>query len=373
MGCFVSKVAIREGEDVEALFAERYWFPAQVLSVEEGGSMTIRWIDGSGTAVKKADEVRKLRGDTAKLPHSCSTTQASASSARVAGPVLLAADQHSRKQFAYLPDAVKKVSTPCRASSPGAESQPVQAQRRPRSTTAEQVAAGYDMTWNAAWVKEVLDAHNRLRAKHGAPPLEWDADCAQKAKAAANACAKRGCLFHNNCQEHGHGQNIFFGTPGHFDATGAIEAWYNEFHSPGYNHPGASGTGHFTQVVWLATTHVGMCCDSLGKGYIVANYSPPGNVQPVSSNYIKNVLPIESPMQKRANVRKIPTSLTATSLTAEVREILDSIPHEEIKAAVSRHLADGNKIDIDFNPPPKGSVAAKLYSNAGCKTLKGSW
>ena len=39
------------------------------------------------------------------------------------------------------------------------------------------------------------------------------------------------------------------------------------------------GTGHFTQLLWNATTNVGMghAIGSDGKVYIAARYTPPGN------------------------------------------------------------------------------------------------
>jgi hypothetical protein len=48
---------------------------------------------------------------------------------------------------------------------------------------------------------------------------------------------------------------------------------------PGYDfaNPGSSSsTGHFTQVVWHETTHVGMARSPCGC-FVVANYWPPGN------------------------------------------------------------------------------------------------
>merc|ERR1712014_376150 len=116
------------------------------------------------------------------------------------------------------------------------------------------------------------------------------------------------------------------GTPVHYSAKNAAEQWYKECESPGYHKPGSPGTGHFTQVVWLATTHVGVACDRMGKGYIVANYSPPGNVQPVQPNYVKKVLPLGTAMQTRQKVCSVTKAVVATSVTAEVTEILDSIP-----------------------------------------------
>jgi hypothetical protein len=48
-------------------------------------------------------------------------------------------------------------------------------------------------------------------------------------------------------------------------------------------------TGHFTQVVWRATTHVG-CGTASCTGLVlwVCNYDPPGNVE---RGYRANVLP----------------------------------------------------------------------------------
>jgi hypothetical protein len=203
--------------------------------------------------------------------------------------------------------------------------------------------------------------------------LQWDPECAQKAQLAADACAARGTLFHSHCKEYGHGQNAFFGTPGHYSAKNAAEEWYKECENPGYYTPGAPGTGHFTQLVWLATTHVGVACDRMGKGYIVANYSPPGNLQPVKPHYVNNVLPRGTPMQTRVQVCKVAKHIVATSLTAEVRELLDSIPHENVKDATLKHLASGGKAELDYHPAPKGRITAKLWSNRGCKTLTGTW
>jgi len=112
----------------------------------------------------------------------------------------------------------------------------------------------------------------------------------------------------------------------------------------------------------------------MGKGYIVANYSPPGNVQPVQPNYVKNVLPLGTAMQTRQKVCSVTKAVVATSVTAEVTEILDSIPHENVKTATLKHLAAGEKAELEYCPAPKGRITAKLWSNrGGCQTLSGTW
>lgn len=63
----------------------------------------------------------------------------------------------------------------------------------------------------------------------------------------------------------------------------AITAFYDEISLYDYGAPGLSAaTGHFTQLVWKATTHVGMARSLDGK-YLVANYLPPGNSGPAGA------------------------------------------------------------------------------------------
>ena len=130
------------------------------------------------------------------------------------------------------------------------------------------------------------------------PPLAWSDDCAEKALVAAQACSAKNTMFHNNHKEHGHGQNIFAYTSGagfRRPDTAAVHAWYAEVVDPGYVFPMMqpscpAGTGHFTQVVWKSTTHVGMAWagDPKTGMYVVANYSPFGNLQ---GAFPDNVLP----------------------------------------------------------------------------------
>merc|ERR1719456_802554 len=130
--------------------------------------------------------------------------------------------------------------------------------------------------WSPKKIEECLARHNELRARHGAPPLKWRDDLARDAQKAANACVEKGHLFHSNHPNAG--QNAAWNYPT-FEC--AINGWYDEVHSPGYdfNNGGfTGGTGHFTQVVWNSCTHVGMAHDTNGDGtFMVANYYPPGN------------------------------------------------------------------------------------------------
>jgi hypothetical protein len=127
-------------------------------------------------------------------------------------------------------------------------------------------------------VQETLDAHNALRAAHGAPPLEWSDECAEHAQMQADAMAAAGSIFHDNTEGPSgrHGQNVAMAMP-EIDATMAIKMWYNEVNDPGHDFSGefSGGTGHFTQVVWAGTTHVGLAINGC---YVSANYLPAGNM-----------------------------------------------------------------------------------------------
>merc|ERR1719240_1625556 len=130
------------------------------------------------------------------------------------------------------------------------------------------------------WKQQTLEAHNKLRAKHGAPPLTWNEECYEFAKKQADACQSSNNLHHGNQGPSGsHGQNAFWSIPPR-TAMEAVNDWYNEVNDPGYDfsNPGfGGGTGHFTQVVWKETKSVGMAKSDNGC-YIIANYFPAGNM-----------------------------------------------------------------------------------------------
>lgn len=158
---------------------------------------------------------------------------------------------------------------------------------------------GGEGTMNDIDIQKCLDAHNALRAQHGAPPLEWDDDCSEHALAQAQICLDSGGLQHGNCQEFGEGQNLYMcagSPPPTAGAKAACEDWYNEIENYDFGNGGfGSNTGHFTQLVWAGTTHVGMAKVTGDMGgmtaiYIAANYSPAGNMM---GDFDDNVLPPE--------------------------------------------------------------------------------
>lgn len=76
------------------------------------------------------------------------------------------------------------------------------------------------------------------------------------------------------------GQNLAYKMGQELTADDVANMWYQESSKYNYNNPGfRNGTGHFTQMVWSDTTHMGAARVVRGnQSYVVANYTPPGNI-----------------------------------------------------------------------------------------------
>jgi hypothetical protein len=151
-----------------------------------------------------------------------------------------------------------------------------------------------------------LAAHNKYRAAHGVPALAWDDTLAAAADAFASTCV----YGHDANRGSGIGENIYAaGSSAPMSASDlswgaeSTEDWYNEISDWNFATSASNGgvTGHFTQVVWKATTKLG-CGVASCPGMLMANsifvvcrYSPRGNFKCPTctppSTYAMNVLP----------------------------------------------------------------------------------
>jgi pathogenesis-related protein 1 len=133
----------------------------------------------------------------------------------------------------------------------------------------------------------LLDAHNQLRAKHCAPPLTWSEALAHTAKRWADTLGSRGCVLEHSHTDHG--ENLAGGTAGALGPEEVARVWYGEREHYDFGKGGFSmHTGHFTQLVWVGTRHLGCAVASCKDREVwVCNYDPPGNVE---GDYRRNVL-----------------------------------------------------------------------------------
>ena len=141
------------------------------------------------------------------------------------------------------------------------------------------------------FARDMLDAHNQVRAnvnpvpRFPLPPLEWSKEAVKISKEWAAQC-----LFQQNSQQLPHpiGSNTGASTPGMWTARDVVKAWAGE--ASHYNlaantcEPGKL-CGHYTQLVWRTTTHVGCVVRTC------ANNSPFGEEFPTWELWVCTYLP----------------------------------------------------------------------------------
>jgi len=136
--------------------------------------------------------------------------------------------------------------------------------------------------------ERMLAAHNRERAELGVGPLVWDPNLAASAARYGPALASSGGLAHASAEiRQGQGENLWMGTRGAFSLERMVADWASEksLFIPGvFPNVSRSGNwsevGHYTQMVWPETTHVGCAIhQSMSSDYLICRYLPPGNVQ----------------------------------------------------------------------------------------------
>lgn len=136
-----------------------------------------------------------------------------------------------------------------------------------------------------------LKQHNVYRAKHGVPPLAFSAQLNDIAQDYAEQLARINQLVHSDNTQLG--ENLYaFGSSGQAlpSPETVVDRWYSEIQNYNFDKPGFhTGTGHFTQLVWKSSKELGMGTAQAANGtwYVVANYSPPGNI---SGQFPLNVL-----------------------------------------------------------------------------------
>ena len=143
------------------------------------------------------------------------------------------------------------------------------------------------------FAQDALQAHNKYRTKHHAPPLKLNSELNRIAQQYANYLAQSDSFQHSNNEYKGEslGENLYMCYGQKITGKAMTDAWYDEIKQYNFNSSTfTSGTGHFTQVVWKDSKEVGFAYAQSRSGnyYGVANYYPAGNFM---GEFRQNVLP----------------------------------------------------------------------------------
>ena len=131
---------------------------------------------------------------------------------------------------------------------------------------------------------EIVAYVNQYRARCQAPPMTYSATAAAFSQTWATQLATTDTFKHSGSTLYGENLAYFqgYGTDPMTLIKLSIDEWYNEISSYNFNNPGFSeATGHFTCLVWVASTSFGIGIainPSTGAADIVFNTTPPGNV-----------------------------------------------------------------------------------------------
>lgn len=179
-------------------------------------------------------------------------------------------------------DATPKSVAPRAAAGPGENASAIRAPGAEARTN--QRASSNRLALTTAEAQTMVDAHNAVRAQVGVGPVAWDATLASFAQRYV-ATLVRSCALKHSAGS-GFGENLA-GWTQRAPPTKAVDLWAGE--KAVYR--GAGGplrdadmeAGHYTQVVWRGTTHIGCgrtTCSKDGVDWtlVSCNYSPAGNV-----------------------------------------------------------------------------------------------
>lgn len=135
-------------------------------------------------------------------------------------------------------------------------------------------------------ISSLLAVHNQARAEVGVAPVSYSSSLAAYAQAWADHLASSGCQMKHRPSSGPwaqiYGENIAMISGASANAGQASRMWYDEksaYHGQPVTMSNLMSIGHYTQMVWRGTTHVGCGKAVCANGYVifVCNYNPSGN------------------------------------------------------------------------------------------------
>jgi len=127
------------------------------------------------------------------------------------------------------------------------------------------------------FAREIVSAHNEIRAQVGVPPLVWSDRLEEIAEDWAKTLLSRREFSHRPNGKLG--ENLFAITGARSSTAEVIRVWANESRDYDYRSNRCRNVcGHYTQIVWSDTKKVGCAVARDNRREIwVCNYDPPGN------------------------------------------------------------------------------------------------
>jgi pathogenesis-related protein 1 len=123
-------------------------------------------------------------------------------------------------------------------------------------------------------------AHNQARQAVSVPPLQWSAELAVTAQRWADKLRESRCAMRHSGAA-GLGENLAWASGQALSPGQVVGMWVGErrdYDATRNSCAPGKVCGHYTQVVWRSTTHVGCGMASCGNSEVwVCNYTPPGN------------------------------------------------------------------------------------------------
>ncbi len=128
-----------------------------------------------------------------------------------------------------------------------------------------------------SFAREMLDAHNAIRAAVKVAPLVWSERLADSAREWASTLIAKRQFMHRPKSKFG--ENLFLLDGGGTTPEKVVARWAAESANFDYKSNHCRGAcGHYTQIVWSDTRELG-CAVARGGGreVWVCEYNPPGN------------------------------------------------------------------------------------------------
>jgi pathogenesis-related protein 1 len=130
---------------------------------------------------------------------------------------------------------------------------------------------------DASLAREMLAAHNDVRASVEVPSLRWSDRLSARAQEWAIHLLREGEFYHRPHPTSG--ENLFEIKGRHASPVEVVNDWALEAQDYSYRGNTCRGVcGHYTQLIWNNTREVGCAVASEpGREVWVCNYDPPGN------------------------------------------------------------------------------------------------